>query len=59
MSFLNAVQAKDFEKAKEYTTEEGKQLLTMAASMSGSMGMDEEEIEFKITDTVVDGILQL
>ncbi len=54
-SFLNAIESKDFEKAKEYTTEEGKQLLTMVASMSESMGTDKDEVSFKIIDTVVKG----
>ena len=55
-AFLSAVQAKDFEKAKEYTTDEGKELLTMAATMTASMDEQEDEnITFNIIETVVEG----
>lgn len=56
MAFLDAVAANDFETAKLYTTDEGTQLLTMAASMQGAMGGGEEEdVSFRFIETTVKG----
>ena len=53
-SFLDAIESKDYEKAKDYTTEEGAELLTMMASMGESMGAN-EEMTFTILETTVEG----
>jgi len=56
MAFLEAVRTNDFETAKQYTTEEGKQLLTMASSMSDAMGNNEEEdVSFRFIESRVKG----